>query len=386
MIEEKIGPEGHVDAALKVAGDRLRKQLNRFPALIRHFARNGVCWHCNLTWREFTGCISDSDGINDWMAAVHPLDRRVQLDAVQDSIATRMPFELEYRLRHRDGGYRRICEIGLPAFDSSGALLSYIGFGMEAGGWERDDGQLRRSQVQLRALNARLQRTREEERTRISREIHDVLGQDLTALRFDASAIRQLLHPSQVRLAMRLEAMEAAIDASIESLQRFVCELRPRILDDFGLQAAIEWIMSDFSARVGVIYGLSFSGDLRRLSLTEETTIFRIVQEASTNVARHARASRIHVGIEVDDARLRLEILDDGIGIPAECLHNPRSLGLLGMRERAKEIGGWLSIERRPTGGTRVQLDAPLERRTDSRFGAGLRGFSGNCGILAEPA
>jgi signal transduction histidine kinase len=213
----------------------------------------------------------------------------------------------------------------------------------------------------LQALTARLQSVREEERSRIAREIHDQLGQQLTAMRFDLVSLRnRQLHLSAngepvTPLAGRLSDAIGMIDAMISDVRRIATELRPAILDTFGLNAAIEWLAEDFQKRTKIccVYKGMDDGALERLGIDRELsiTVFRICQESLTNIARHSEASEAQVHLRSDAECLSLEVSDNGKGASQETLTNTRSLGVVGMRERARMAGGNLIIYSSRAGG-----------------------------------
>jgi len=226
----------------------------------------------------------------------------------------------------------------------------------------------RRLDDQLRALSGRIEAVREEERTNIAREIHDELGQALTALKMDiAWVMRRVRDPDAI--TGKLDEIAHASDAIIAAVRRISAELRPGILDDVGLRAAIEWQAEEFERRTGIACRVHGEfGDLQ-LERGLATAVFRIFQEALTNVARHAGATSIDVRLWLERGQLRLEIVDDGVGLP-ENASERASLGLLGMRERARRLGGDCVVQRGAPKGTRVSVTVPLrfpaERRTDA--------------------
>jgi signal transduction histidine kinase len=210
----------------------------------------------------------------------------------------------------------------------------------------------------LAALSERIEAIREDERTGIAREIHDELGQALTALKMDIAWVARRIDAGSI-VAPKLDEMSRATDEVIGAVRRISAELRPGILDDLGLRAAIEWQAEEFARRTGVPCAVRAEvGDLR-LDRGLATTVFRIFQEALTNVARHASATRVEVSLGLERGNLRLEVADDGVGVPAG---GPRigALGLLGMRERARRAGGDCLVTRGPQGGTRVIVTVPL--------------------------
>lgn len=225
---------------------------------------------------------------------------------------------------------------------------------------------VKKSHAQLRALTGRLVRVREEEATRIAREIHDEMGQALTALKLDAKDIENQLRrdkglSNQNTVYERLNAMTLRIDSSVEMTRRICAELRPGVFDQLGLVAALEWQAKEFEASTGIFCNLSLPSETPDPSDQHATTIFRIFQEVLTNIARHAQASEVHVRLEQTGTRVILTVADNGRGISEEEVERAEGFGLLGMRERALAAGGDLRIHGKPGAGTTVVLRLPLE-------------------------
>lgn len=221
------------------------------------------------------------------------------------------------------------------------------------------------SREQLRALTGRLQAAREEERMSVAREIHDVLAQDLTRLKIDLVWLQRRLAqrrpgPPATVLADRVTEMCRMADTAILTVQRIATGLRPVVLDSLGLSAAIEWQGRDFEAHAGIKCRISVPEEEPPLTRIAATAAFRILQESLTNVLRHARATRVEVSLQEVDAWCVLRIADNGRGIQRTALRNPRSLGLVGMRERAELLGGKLTIRTLPRGGTLIEVRLPL--------------------------
>ena len=224
--------------------------------------------------------------------------------------------------------------------------------------------QVRQSEERLRALTARLQSVREEERTMISREIHDELGQALTGLKMDLTWLANHMKGDQKHLAAKFKSMYGLIDETIQSVRRIASGLRPEVLDEAeGLAAAIGWQARHFQMRTGIRCKIDLPADSPALDQERSTATFRIFQEILTNVARHADATRLDVSMKLDTDRLRLEVKDNGKGIPESAVRGPKSLGLLGMHERATLIGGKIDIAGAPGKGTKVTLTVPLNSR-----------------------
>lgn len=239
---------------------------------------------------------------------------------------------------------------------------------------ERQEAEekLRESHEQLRALSIYLQHVREEERTRIAREVHDELGQELTGLKFDLSNLGVRLPRDQRQFQDPVKAMLGQIDAIIQTVRRISTELRPSVLDDLGLAAAIEWQTHEFQTRTGLQSRVTL--DVRSPVIDQElnTAFFRIFQETLTNVMRHANATKLDVRLAEEGGKLVLEVKDNGRGISAAQTASTRSIGLLGMRERAALLGGEFHICGVAGKGTSVTVRIPL-RRSATKNGNGQR-------------
>lgn len=227
---------------------------------------------------------------------------------------------------------------------------------------------LRASRDQLRDLANRLQSVREQERTHIARGIHDELGQALTGLKMDLSWLRdrtkQLDGAAQTEAILaRIARMSELTDATVQTVRSIATELRPSVLDALGLVPALEWQSRDFANRFGI--ACAFTSGIEEMRLNQEcsTAVFRIFQETLTNVARHAHATSVTTRLECTDRRICLAIEDNGVGISTEALEGGKSLGLLGLRERAQVIGAELDISGRAGEGTRVVLTFPTSER-----------------------
>jgi signal transduction histidine kinase len=216
------------------------------------------------------------------------------------------------------------------------------------------------SQRELRELSARVLEAREEEKTRIARELHDELGQLLTALKMDLSWLRGQIAEGEP--AAKLAEMERLLDQTVSSTRRISADLRPLMLDDLGLADAASWLVEDFGKRSGIASRIELSGGerLENLSGSVATAVYRAIQESLTNIGRHSGAKNAWVMLAADDGAIEVEVEDDGRGIAADDLAKTRSLGLKGMRERIAYLGGSLDIARAPRGGTRLQLRVPL--------------------------
>jgi two-component system, NarL family, sensor histidine kinase UhpB len=257
-------------------------------------------------------------------------------------------------------GLRSLHTKKIPILDENDQPLYLLGISEDITERKRAENQLQRSFEHLRTLSQRLDVVREEERTRIARELHDELGVRMTCMKLDLarllSMMRESLFPRE-KMEEKIRSMTAEADSTIAEVQRLAAELRPGVLDDLGLLAAIEWQCQDFERRSGIRCLCEASFDEIKIHPSRATAAFRICQEALTNVARHAKATFVRVLVkESGDDEVLIEIQDNGQGIPAEKLNDAGSLGLLGMKERSMAIGGWLEIAGWPGKGTTVTL------------------------------
>lgn len=220
--------------------------------------------------------------------------------------------------------------------------------------------RLRESEENLRALAAHLQSVREEEQIRIAREIHDELGQALTGLKMDLTWLAGGLRADQKPLLEKTTAMFRLIDGTIRSVRRIASGLRPEVLDEIGLAAAISWQARDFQVRSGLRCNVELPADGPQLDPARSTAMFRIFQEVLTNVARHAHATRVEVRLGVDGDAMWLKVQDNGRGIPDGKINSSKSLGFLGMRERVLPFDGTIDIRGQRGKGTTVTIRIPL--------------------------
>ncbi len=263
--------------------------------------------------------------------------------------------------RRLDGTPMRIEGDYMVIYDDKGRIAGHFGIQRDVTERFLNTEQLAASRQQLRALASRLQKVREEERTGVAREIHDELGQALTGLKLDIAWMKNRIPRDNAMMAHCASIIDR-IDQTLNAVRRIATELRPSVLDQLGLAAALEWQSQEFTARTGIGIALELCNE--GCSVPDElgSPAFRIAQESLTNIARHAQAKHVKIRLAQSTTRLTLEISDDGVGFPPERLEGTKSLGLVGMRERALACGGTLSITSQPGGGTRVVLRVPLGR------------------------
>jgi signal transduction histidine kinase len=224
----------------------------------------------------------------------------------------------------------------------------------------RKTERLRESEEKLRRLAAHLISVREEERAHIAREIHDELGQVLTGLKMEVGWLAK--HLKDKDLIEKTDSMGKLIDSTVQTVRKIATGLRPEMLDDMGIIAAVGWQAKEFQKRTGIRCRVKLPPEVK-LDIDVSTTMFRIFQEILTNVARHSRATRIDVELRVGAERVDLEVADNGVGITDTDMTGKKSLGLLGMHERALLFGGEVKITGSPSHGTRVAVTIPLRSK-----------------------
>ncbi|MBK8065620.1 MAG: PAS domain S-box protein [Betaproteobacteria bacterium] len=224
---------------------------------------------------------------------------------------------------------------------------------------------LHRSQQELRELSARVLQAREDEKTHIARELHDELGQSLTAMKMDLAWLRERLPADDAELASKAQGMNATLDATVAATRRISADLRPLMLDDLGLPDAAEWLIEEFSQRSGIQCRLDMDDADKLISLPGPvaTALYRILQESLTNITRHAGANRVEIELrQRTDDNVNLTVQDDGRGITEADRAKPTSFGLRGIRERVHYLGGNVEIAPGQAGGTRLTVNIPLAK------------------------
>ena len=270
------------------------------------------------------------------------------------------------RLTRLDGTVREV-EIAVAALPDHGETTLQMVI-TDVTNLTRESRELEHSRHQLRQLSASLVDAREEERRRIARELHDELGQRLTAMHMELSNLR-LAGPADAA-KQRIGAMLNMVDETIASVRRIATDLRPLMLDDLGLSSAVEWLANGWAQRMGITVSLDLGEQDPPVGDAVSIALYRMVQEALTNVARHAQANRVTIRMRQDGNELVLTVQDDGVGFSDKDVHQEGSHGLMGIRERAYMLGGNLEIGNTRTGGGRITVRLPLNVPGSPRQGA----------------
>ncbi|HWP57549.1 MAG TPA: PAS domain S-box protein [Candidatus Acidoferrales bacterium] len=298
-----------------------------------------------------------------WKNTIHPEDRERVLKLFADAARDAQNDLAEYRIIRKDGAERWVENRFSWEKARDGRVVALQGVLSDVTARRNAAAEIQRAKELLEQLTGYLQNVREEEKSRISREVHDELGQALTALKMDIAGIKS--GPLPISALAKLESASKLIDATIEKVRQIATELRPGILDDLGLREALEWQTADFESRSGI--KCTFVSNLKEpLDKKLSTALFRIAQESLTNVARHANATTVELSLLHDNGLLELSIQDNGRGIKMDRAAPSReSLGIMGMRERAALVGGSLEIDGIEGKGTKVTVRVPLTPSED---------------------
>lgn len=293
-----------------------------------------------------------------WLRQLHPEDRQRVLDQIEDIKKHDKPIKLEYRLLARDGTVRWFLDEVMNVSREDGKFLFRQGIMLDITDRKQAEQELRRSRDQLAHLSRRLVEAHERERRAIARELHDQLGQMLTSIRITLNILPKL-RPELA--AKKIQRTREITDELLTRVSRLSLELRPYLLDDLGLLPALRWYVSQFQEQSNIEVDFRSEGvEGQRFSPETETTAYRIIQEALTNAARHAHASRILLQLQAGNGQLEIHIQDDGQGFDRDSAF-AKNHGLNGMRERVNLMSGSFRVETQPGSGTDILVQLPLK-------------------------
>lgn len=370
-IAQNITERKGAEEALRRSEDHLRLVIETIPVMTWSTKPDGVVDFLSKRWTDYAG-ISLEKYTQDPNGPIHPDDMPRVTENWRAVMAEGELYEEEMRLQRATGEYRWFLVRTAPFRDESGKIVKWYGVCTDIDDRKRAEEQLKATSAQLRALSASLSSAREEEATRIAREIHDELGATLTTLRWDLEELGEELSavtdPDQAKaLRTKVSEMMKISDATVNTVRRIASELRPVALDTLGLGEAIEFQAREFHKRTGITVVCDCSQDSSELSPEQATAVFRIFQEAMTNILRHAEATSVEIQLKEESSDVILTIKDNGRGITEEEKSNRRTLGLLGMRERAHLLGGGVAITGSKEEGTQIVVRIPLNRAADAK-------------------
>ncbi|HEY2396994.1 MAG TPA: PAS domain-containing protein [Rudaea sp.] len=323
----------------------------------------------HLRWSEELYRIFDVDksefggAYEAFLSRVLPEDLPRVMQVNSEARSNGKPFEVEYRITTRAGKHKYIREIGYARKSDTGAVMTMFGTAQDISERKGTENALRASALQLRALSRRLVDLQESERKEISRELHDRIGQNLTALGINLEILRsQAAGDQSGTLRSRLQDSAALVESTADAIENLMAELRPPMLDDYGLLPALDWYAKQFTQRTGISVVVRGNETSERAAPAAETALFRIAQEALNNVAKHARATQVDIVLEQTTTDNRICITDDGTGFDptANSRERPlRGLGMVTMRERTQAVGGHFEVQTVAGRGTRIVVRIP---------------------------
>jgi PAS domain S-box-containing protein len=362
----------------KLAEEALRESQRRFSDTLANLQMlavmadtDGNITFCNDYLLRLTGWERHEVIGRNWFDMFLPEQEKERVSTLLDEVPQEglVTPHFENEIKTRSGEQRLVKWTNTTLRDLNGQFIGVAALGDDITQRKLAEEQLLASREQLRALSERLRRVKEEEGIRIAREIHDELGSALTSLkwsllRFDKVYSATDHSPAQATGRKEIEEMVGLVDATINTVRRIASELRPGVLDDLGLVSAIEWHAQQFQELTGIVCRFESSIENVDLNREQATTIFRIFQEAMTNILRHAQATKVNVLIEEEEGEFVLEIKDNGRGITESEKSGTRSLGLLGMRERAHSVGGRIEINGIAGKGSLLLVRLPIHADT----------------------
>jgi PAS domain S-box-containing protein len=299
-----------------------------------------------------------------WTEAIHPEDK----GRVVERIANRElqgSHDLTYRIARPDGSIRRIRDRGFPVYDASGNIVRIAGISEDVTESKEAEEALQQANAQLHVLSRRLFQVQEDERRHLARELHDQIGQALTAAKIDLQAAQRL--EERTAIVRRLDDIIAVIERLLQEARQLSLDLRPPLLDDLGLVPALRWCLDQQAQRADLRVEFFADPALERVDAAIETACFRVAQEALTNVVRHARAQTVSVELHRTPEALHLVVRDDGIGFDLMTAEQGASLGLLGMRERVGLLAGEMDCKSASGRGTEIHAFFPVRTRPDAQ-------------------
>jgi PAS domain S-box-containing protein len=352
-ISRDVSERNRLEAVIRESEERFRLVANTAPVLIWMAGTDKLCTFFNQGWLDFTGRSIEEELGEGWISDVHPDDVKHRLSTYSTSFDNRVDFEFEYRLRRYDGEYRWIVDYGVPRFELDGTFCGYIGSGV--------DITERKSMAQsLRALTGRLIHAQEQERSRIARELHDDFNQRLAVQCIELVKLHKTLSGLETPEHAKVSEMIKRTRQMASDLRSLSHQLHSSKLDLIGLAPALHSLCQEVSEKHGIQVRFRQSGVLRKLPRDAALCLFRITQEALSNVVKHSAARSADVELDVSTHCVTLRILDQGRGFDPDVKRADAGIGLVGMRERLRLVDGNLQITSELMRGTHILAEIPL--------------------------
>lgn len=352
--------------ALAESENRLRSIYNAEPECIKLLGPKGELMEMNPAGLSMI----EADGLEQVkgksvLGIVNEPYQKLFQDLIKNCFKGK-PGTLEFEITTLKGTVRWLDTHAVPLKDTKGKIISLLGVTRDITESKKTREKIKNTTEQLRQLTAHLQSIREEERKRIGREIHDELGQQLTAIKMDVVWIDKKIPEETTALKTKLKNIIGLLDGSNQSIRRILSELRPVILDDHGLIEAMEWLGRQFTANTGI--AVKFTCTETEIKATEPiaTCIFRVYQEAFTNITRHAKANTVATSLRVTDGNIAVMIADDGKGFKTESVQNNQSFGIFGMKERVLSLNGKFELISSSGKGTKIIITLPYANYKNS--------------------
>lgn len=358
LTERRRGEAERLEAAAKFQA--FVEQLGGIP-YVANLESNAGLLYVSRKMEELLGFTSEQ-----WcqdpelrIKQMHPADRDAAREAIKASALNHQGFSIEYRIADRDGEMRWVHDEAHIVTDATGIPLFMQGVILDITERKHAQMELERSHRDLQKMIAMLDSMREDEQKRLAQEMHDDLGQLLAAMKMDLSSLQQRLPKNDQKLAQQVNTLNTLVDTMVTSVRRIIADLPPKVLEDIGLFGALELLVANFQKRHSIESTLDIPQPEPVLDNAIATPIYRIVQEALNNVAKHAQATRVGIKINYRENHLMLQISDDGTGISPDQLRKPGSFGLIGMRERTAALDGKMTINSPCSMGTIIQIVIP---------------------------
>jgi PAS domain S-box-containing protein len=355
----------------KKAQDKLKESEEKFRAIADYthdweswIGQDGRLIWVNSAVERVTGYLpAECLKMKDYpMPLIVSEDRENMAKAFQSALQEKPGSDIEFRVKRKDGSTIWVSTVSQSIYNDAGNWIGYRTSTRDITGRKNAEEELKLSHANLRALSTYITQIEEAERLRLSRELHDQVGQKLTALNMNLEfLINQVPQEAKENITSRLDDSKGLVKEVMKLVRNIMTDLRPRILDDYGLKPALHWYCDHFSKRADIPVVIKGQELEPRLSLEVETNIFRIVQESLTNVAKHSHATKVTITLKEQDGKITITIADNGIGFDPLVGHKPletKGLGLISMKERAESINGKLSVKSSPGKGTRITIEA----------------------------
>ena len=407
IVFNDITERKKAEATLRESQKQFHTLAEAMPQLAWMAQPDGFITWYNQRWYEYTGTTPKQMAGWGWQSVHDPEMLPQVLKRWKASLATGQPFDMAFPLRGADGGFRRFLTRGVPQKDKQGRVLQWFGTNTDIEDQQRAAETQRRAEVlaasnrklekeivrrvageaalqqsekelsqslvnarrqqeELRLLTHEVLSAQEEERKRISRELHDVIAQTLAGINVRLAALKKPAAFKTTDLERNITKTQQLVEQSVDIVHRFARELRPAVLDDLGLIPALHTCLKDFTTRTGIRTHLTAFAGVEQLDAARRTVFFRVAQEALMNVSRHAHASRVEITLKKLPDGFGLTIADDGKSFSVEktvLANRGQRLGLLGMRERLEMVGGKFNVESAPGQGTTIEAQIPFSKK-----------------------